>query len=135
MGDLTPAETEADKAERIKEEEREKEEELRKKMEEERRIQEEQQARLDEEERIRKEKETAAILDRDMYKEFWNSMKPAGSFQCKLKVPPNKDKFAEHLGKQGFHVVFANNTNSAAECEIGICNIRGHGEPGTGTGP
>ena len=152
--DLTPAETEADKAERIKEEERkkeeervarakdaadkkqrEKEEELRKKMEEERRKQEEQQARLDEEERIRKEKETAAILDRDMYKEFWNSMKPAGSFQCKLKVPPNKDQFAEHLAKQGFHVVFAQNTNSAAECEIGICNISGEGIPGTGTGP
>ena len=152
--DLAPPETEAEKAERIQEEERkkeeervakakeaadrkqrEKEEELRKKMEEERKKQEEQQAKLDEEERIRKERETAAVLSKDMYKEYWGSMKPAGSFQCKLKVPPNVDKFAEHLAKQGFHVVFSQNTNSAAECEVGICNIRGDGEPGTGTGP
>ena len=116
--DIAPVETEAEKAERIKEEERkkeeertarakeaadkkqrEKEEELRKKMEEEKRKQQEQQAKLDEEERIRKEKETAPVLDKDMYKEFWNTMKPSGSFQCKLKVPPNKDKFAEHLEK------------------------------------
>merc|ERR1711991_908727 len=97
--------------------------------------QEAQQAKLDEEARLQKEKETAARLDKDRFKEMWSTMGPAGSFQCKLKQPPNKDKFAEHLEKQGFHVVFAQNTSSSAECEIGICNIRGDGNPGTGSGP
>ena len=80
-----------------------------------------------EEERKRLEEVVSPTLSKERFKDMWSTMTPAGSFQCKLKVSPNKDVLTAHLTKQGFHVVFSS-APAVGECEVGICNIREDGK-------
>ena len=84
-----------------------------------RRIEEEAERKAQEEE----QQKQSPVLSVSAFKAMWSTMGPAGSFQCKLKSPPQLLALTEHLRKQGFHVVFAASP-SATDCEVGICNIR-----------
>lgn len=68
-----------------------------------------------------------SILTVAQYKSLWSSLGTNGSFQCNLKSMPSQDQLADHLKRQGFHVVFAVSPN-ANDIEIGICNIRPMGQ-------
>lgn len=100
----------------------------------------EEEARRLEAERLRKEQEEElrrqqeefnqrwqAVLSVADYKSQWATLPTSGSFQCNLKSLPDLNHFTEHLKKQGFHIVFALSP-SAADLEIGLCNIRPVGE-------
>ncbi len=73
-----------------------------------------------------KEKEKAAFkpyLSLPAFKAHWSKLGPSGSFQCKLKSMPDATVLANHLKKQGFHVVFEHNQPNG-DVEIGFCNVR-----------
>ena len=67
------------------------------------------------------------------FRDLWNSLPPAGSFQCNVKERPVMKKLVDHMSTRGFHVVFASNTSTnpedtehtSADFEMGICNVRG----------
>lgn len=64
-----------------------------------------------------------SVLTVSQFKTLWASLGTNGSFQCSLKSMPSPEALAEHLKRQGFHVVFSVSPN-ANDVEIGICNVR-----------
>ena len=57
------------------------------------------------------------------FKSRWAALTPSGSFQCKLRLAPDRTVLVAHLKKQGFCVVY-DKVDSVGEMEIGFCNIR-----------
>lgn len=84
-------------------------------------------------ERLRQEQEFVsrwqAVLAVSEFKSLWSTLPTSGSFQTGLKAMPTQNALCDHLKKQGFHIVFSV-TPSAADLEIGLCNIRPVGEDG-----
>jgi hypothetical protein len=90
--------------------------------------------RLQEEREAQEKKEAEDFANRweatltvTRYKALWATLQTHGSFQTALKSMPAVGTVADHLKRQGFHIVFAASPN-ANNIEIGICNIRPVGE-------
>lgn len=95
-----------------------------------RKLMEEKEAEEEEERKQEQERLTTALtLSAQQFKTLWTALQTSGSFQCKLKVPPQLAQLTTHLKSQGFHVVFATSGGGGGgadspEMEIGISNIR-----------
>ena len=75
----------------------------------------------------------AKFLNVLQFRDLWNTLPPAGSFQCKVTERPVMKRLVDHMATRGFHIVFASNTSenpedtehTSADFEMGICNLKG----------
>ena len=71
----------------------------------------------------------AKTLNVKQFREKWNDLPPAGSFQCNVKERPIMKNLVAHMETMGFFIVFASHTGRGLESdddfELGICNMKG----------